>query len=124
MLIHYLQHTHFAILNYQQNHRLWRKTVKSWSFSIYKIPNYLQNHRLWRKNSQNWYYIIQKIIKRSILASHVQCLLQKRTSHQVTGAFNTIQHMGDILPKRASGDFYVSFAYRHCHEQSTCCIVP
>ena len=36
------------------------------------ILNYLQNHCLWRKNSQNWYYIIQKIIKRSILASHCQ----------------------------------------------------
>ena len=29
------------------------------------------------KNGQNWYLIIQKIIERSIIASHVQCLLQK-----------------------------------------------
>ena len=35
------------------------------------------------KNGQNWYYIIQKIIARSILASHVQCLHQKPTSHRV-----------------------------------------
>ena len=32
------------------------------------------------KNGQNWYYIIQQIIERAILASHVQCLHQKRTS--------------------------------------------
>ena len=40
----------FSILNYLQNHCLWRKkTVKTWSYIIWKIPNYLENHRLWRK---------------------------------------------------------------------------
>ena len=38
--------------------------------------------------------------------------------------FNAIQHKGDILPIRTCGDFYVSFVYRYCHEQSTCRIVP
>ena len=38
--------------------------------------------------------------------------------------FNDIQHKGDILPIRTCGDFYVSFVYRYCHEQSTCRIVP
>ena len=37
--------------------------------------------------------------------------------------FNAIQHRGDILPIQTCGDFYVSFVYRYCHEQSTCCIV-
>ena len=37
--------------------------------------------------------------------------------------FNAIQHKGDILPMRTCGDFYVSFVYRYCHEQSTCHIV-
>ena len=60
---------------------------------------------------------IQKIIRRSILASHVQCLLQKRTSHQVAGTFNAIQHKGDILPIQTGSDFYMSFVYRHYHEQ-------
>ena len=50
---------------------------------LYYLENYLQNYRLWRKDGKNWYYIIQKII---ILASHIQCLLQKRTSHRVAGA--------------------------------------
>ena len=76
------------------------------------------------KNGQNWYYIIQKIIERSILASHVQCLHQKRTSTGLPVRFNAIQHKGDILPIRTCGDFYVSFVYRYCHEQSTCRIVP
>ena len=67
---------------------------------------------------------IQKIIEGSILASHVQCLLQKQTSHWVAGVFNAIQHKGDILPIQTCGYFYVSFVYRHCHEQSTCHIVP
>ena len=75
-----------------------------------------------KKNGQNRYYIIQKIIERSISASHVQCLLQKRTSHQAR--FNAIQHKGDILPIQTCGDFYVPFVYRYCHEQSTCHIVP
>ena len=34
--------------------------------------------------------------------------------------FNAIQHKGDILPIRTCGDFFVSFVYRYCHEQSTC----
>ena len=38
--------------------------------------------------------------------------------------FNAIQHKGDILPIRTCGDFYVSFVYRYCHEQSTSRIVP
>ena len=38
--------------------------------------------------------------------------------------FNAIQHKGDILPIRTCSDFYVSFVYRYCHEQSTCRIVP
>ena len=38
--------------------------------------------------------------------------------------FIAIQHKGDILPIRTCGDFYVSFVYRYCHEQSTCRIVP
>ena len=38
--------------------------------------------------------------------------------------FNAIQHKGDILPIRTCGDFYMSFVYRYCHEQSTCRIVP
>ena len=37
--------------------------------------------------------------------------------------FNAIQHRGDILPIRTCGDFYVSFVYRYCHEQSTFSIV-
>ena len=38
-------------------------------------------------------------------------------------SFNAIQHKGDILPIQTCGDFYVSFVYRYCHEQSTCRIV-
>ena len=54
----------------------------------------------------------------------MQCLLQKQTSHRVAGTFNAIQHKGGILPIQTCNDFYVSFVYRHCHKQSTCCIVP
>ena len=89
MSIHYRQYTDiFSILNYLQNHCLWRKKrskvgpILSRKCQItYKIIV------CGEKNSQNWYYIIQKIIERSILACHVQCLLQKRTSHRVAGAF-------------------------------------
>ena len=117
MPIHYQQYTDtFSILNYLQNHRLWRKNGQK--LVLYypensKLPT--ESSFVEKKNGQNWYYIIQKIIERSILASHVQCLLQKWTSHQVAGAFNAIQHRGDILPIRTWGDFYMSFVYRHCH---------
>ena len=60
------------------------------------------------KNCQNWYYIIQKIIERSILASHVQCLHQKQTSTGLPADFNAIRHKGDILLIRTCSDFYVS----------------
>ena len=126
MSIHYQQYTDtFSILNYLQNHRLWRKNGQK------LVLYYLENSKLptkslfvAKKNGQDWYYIIQKIIERAILASHVQCLLQKQTSHRVAGAFKAIPHKGDILSIRTCGDFYVSFVYRHCHEQSTCHIVP
>ena len=91
---------------------------------------YLENSKLptksllWRKNGQNWYYIIQKILERPILPSHMQCLLQKQTSHWLPPHFNAIQHKGDILQIRTCGDFYLSFVYRYCHEQLTCRTVP
>ena len=86
MSIHYRQYTDtFSILNYLQNHCLWRKKrskvgpILSRKFQItYKVI-------VCGEKGQNWYYSIQKIIKRSILASQVQCLLQKRT--WVPGAF-------------------------------------
>ena len=64
-----------------------KKTVISWSFIIKKYQITYKIIVCGEKNGQKWYYIIQKIIERFILAIHVQCLLQKRTSLCVAGAF-------------------------------------
>ena len=116
---------HISILNYLQNHCLWRQNGQK------LVLYYLENSKLptkslfvEKKNGQNWYYIIQKIIRKIILTSHVQCLHQKRTSTGLPARFKGVQHKGDILPIQTCGDFYMSFMYRYCHEQSTCRIVP
>ena len=47
----------------------------------------------------------RKSLKDPSWLAHVQCLLQKRTSHRAAGVFNAIQHKGDILLIRTCCDF-------------------
>ena len=51
-------------------------------------------------------YAQKSVLSWSISISRILGLLQKRTSHRVAGAFNAIQHMGDILPIWTCGEFF------------------
>ena len=115
--------------------------------NTFSILNYLQNHCLWRKNGQKLvlsrkfqitYKIIvcgQKTVKIGTLLSRkslkdpsrlAMCNVYFRNELPtgLLARFNAIQHKGDILPIRTCGDLDVSFVYRYCHEQLTCRIVP
>ena len=109
MSVHYQQYTDtFSILNYLQNHCLWRKKKRS------KIGPILS------RKFQITYKIIvcgEKMVK-------IGTILSNKLPTGLPARFNDIQHKGDILPRRTCGDFYVSFVYRYCHEQLTCRIVP
>ena len=125
MSINYQQYTDtFSILNYLRNHCLWRKSGQK--MVLYHL-----------ENSKLPYKIIvcgEKTVKIGTILSrksskdlsrlamcNVYYRIQLPTG--LPAHFNTIQHKGDILPIRTCGDFYVSFVYRYCHEQSTCRIV-
>ena len=93
----------FSILNYQQNHRLWRKKDKSWYNIIYKILNYLQNH-CGENMVKSWYYIIKKIIEGSSLASQGAMFTSETglPAHRCCA----IQHKSDILPIQTCSNFF------------------
>ena len=110
MSIHYRQYTDtFSILNYLQDNRLsclWRKKLSKVGPLLSRKSKLPTKSSFVEKKTVTigTIYIIKKIIERSILASHVQCLLQKRTSHWVAGVFNAIQHR-DAKGKKVSGNF-------------------
>ena len=126
MLIHYRQYTDtFSILNYLQNHCLWRKNGQK------LVLYYLENSKLPTKSS----FVEKKTVKIGTILSRksskepswlAMCSVYIRNELPtgLPARFNAIQHKGDILPIRTCGDFYVSFVYRYCHEQSTCRIGP
>ena len=117
-------YVHISILNYLQNHCLWRKNGQKLVLYYLENSKLPKNHRLWRKKRSKLVLYYPENHWKIILASHVQCLHQKRTSTGLPACLNGVQHKDDILPIRTCGDFYMSFVYRYCHEQSSCRIVP
>ena len=127
MSIHYRQYTDtFSILNYLQNHCLWRKNGQK------LVLYYLENSKLptkssfvEKKNGQKLVlYYPEKSSKEPSWLAMCSVYIRNELPTGLSARFNAIQHKGDILPIRTCGDFYVSFVYRYCHEQSTCRIVP
>ena len=126
MPIHYRQYTDtFSILNYLQNHCLWRKKrskvgpILSRKFQItYKIIV------CGEKTVKIGTILPRKSSKDPSRLAMCNVYIRNELLTGLPARFNSIQHKGDILPIRTCGDFYVSFVYRYCHEQSTCRIVP
>ena len=126
MSIHYRQYTDtFSILNFLQNHCLWRKKrskvgpILSRKFQItYKIIV------CGEKNVKIGTILSRKSLKGPSRLAMCNVYFRNELPTGLLVHFNAIQHKGDILPIRTWGDFYVSFVYRYCHEQSTCRIIP
>ena len=110
MSIHYRQITDtFSILNYLQNHCLWRKNGQK------LVLYYLENSKLPTKSS----FVEKKTVKIGTILSRkwskepswlAMCSVYIRNELPtgLPARFNAIQHKGDILPIRTCGDFYVS----------------
>ena len=117
----YIIHNIHSILNYLQNHRLWRKNGQK--LVLHSLENSKITYKIIVCGKKKWLQlillssIIQKIIKGFILTTHVQCLLQKQTSQRVAGTLTiksccrTIQHKGDILPIGTCSDFFLCPLY-------------
>ena len=119
------------------------------NIQTHSILNYLKHHCLWRKKQSKVgpilsrkFQITYKIIFNGEKTVKIGTILSTKWSKdpfrlamcnvyfrnelptELLARFNAIQHKGDILPIRSCDDFYVSFVYRYCREQSICHIVP
>ena len=87
------------------------------------ILNYLQNH-CGEKTVKIGTILSGKSSKDPSWLAMCNVYIRNELPTRLPVHLNAIQCKGDILPIQACGDFYVSFVYWYCHEQSTCRIVP
>ena len=116
MSIHYEQYTDtFSILNYLQNHCLWRKNGQK--LVLYYLKKFQITYKIivcGEKTVKIGTMLSRKSSKDPSRLAMCNVYIRNELTTGLPARFNAIQHKGDILPIQSCGDFYVSFVYRYC----------